>query len=423
MNRIWAGFGRLSSAASVKKPTPREGLRKLSICMISDDFLPATTGVGVHVQCISKELAQRGHRVSVITSRRRGEPEFETWNGVRIYRTFTVKVYGYYQALPGCAAIRRIFDQEMPDVVHYHYLGFLLKRARKVADQFGVKNVYTCHMTAELLTQPLPMRPFRPLIERQITSFCNSCDLVLAPSRNLALQLAGKGITTRSVCISNPIEFDDNRDSAQPEQKRGFTVLYVGRLAPEKNVSYLIRGFAEFAARRQDAELWIAGDGEQRNQLERLAVALHIAGRVKFLGFVPHAGLAAYYSAADVFVLPSLFENQPIVALEAMRFGLPVLMSSSIVSSRELVDEGRNGFLLDLDSTSDLSGKLELLSGDELLCVKMGYNGRKKTEDYSPMKVVSQIESHYTKLALPVVARSDMEALEVFERVDLQEVP
>src|SRR5881394_2788466 len=65
----------------------------LNICMTSDDVHPAATGVGIHVQNISRELAKRGHRISILTTRRPGEPEQETWEGVRLYRLFTLKVY------------------------------------------------------------------------------------------------------------------------------------------------------------------------------------------------------------------------------------------------------------------------------------------------------------------------------------------
>ena len=62
----------------------------LSICMVSDDAKPAATGVGTHIQLLTRELARRGHRVSVLTTRRKGEPQLEIWEGVRLHRTFTL---------------------------------------------------------------------------------------------------------------------------------------------------------------------------------------------------------------------------------------------------------------------------------------------------------------------------------------------
>ncbi|MBA4388537.1 MAG: hypothetical protein C0404_11185 [Verrucomicrobia bacterium] len=367
----------------------------LSLCMISDDFLPAATGVGTHVQLVSKELARLGHSVTVITTRRKGQPEFEVWNGVRVHRTFTVKLYGFHQALPSQATLRRLIVECAPDIIHYHYLGFLLKGARRIAASEGIRSVYTYHMTADHLTQPLMMRPFRSIIARQILDFCNTCDLVIAPSSNLAREIARDGVTSPTAYVSNPIAFDTQPDTAVAAEKRGFTVLFAGRLAPEKNVPYLLRAFSAFARRTPIARLLLAGEGSERRRLESLVRELGIADRVSFLGHLDRAALSKCYAAADVFVLPSLVECQPIVAMEAMHFSLPVLMSDRIVSARELVDDGQNGLLVNVDSENDLAEKLEKLSLAPALCRRMGRLGQVKAVSYRPESIVNQLVCHY----------------------------
>ena len=157
-----------------------------SVCIISDDFLPAVTGAGTHVQFISQDLVKRGYQISIITTRRPGQPEQEVWQGVKVYRTFTVRVLGFYQALPSKKTIRKIFEENQVTLVHHHYVGFLLKQAEKVARIMGLPQVYTYHMTADHLTQALPMRPLRSLIARQILNYCNRFDFIIAPSKNLA---------------------------------------------------------------------------------------------------------------------------------------------------------------------------------------------------------------------------------------------
>jgi hypothetical protein len=85
--------------------------RPLSICLVSDDFLPAATGVGIHVQRIGEGLVRRGHRMSLITTRRPGQAAREEWRGVQVHRTFTLKAFGFYQALPSRAFIARVFRE------------------------------------------------------------------------------------------------------------------------------------------------------------------------------------------------------------------------------------------------------------------------------------------------------------------------
>jgi len=371
--------------------------KRLSICMFSDDFLPGATGVGTHLQEICPQLARRGHQISVITTRRSGQPERETWQGVQIHRVATAKVFGFYQALPSAATIRSILAQIRPHLVHYHYLGVMFLRALKVVPSMGLPQIYTYHMTEDHLTQPLPMRPFRPWFARQIVNCCNRTDLVISVSRTLAGQLPGKGIKTPISYISNPVGFEDTGAVVPAPREADLVVMFAGRLNPEKNLPYLLNGFSKFLAAYPNAVLWIAGEGSQRNQLENQCRTLGIQERVKFLGFLKHDVLARYYAACDVFVLPSLIETQGLVAMEAMWFGKPIVVADSVVSAPELVDEGVNGFIVDHNSEADLAQRLTQLGADPALRIKMGAAGRQKAEAFRPEAIVATLESEYLK--------------------------
>jgi glycosyltransferase involved in cell wall biosynthesis len=392
----------MNTTAAVALPTLQSlvaaPVKPLSLAMISDDFLPAITGVGVHVQCVAKELARRGHRVTVVTTRRKGEPDFELWHGVRVHRVFTVTVHGFPQALPSKATLRRIFAEERPDLIHYHYLGVMLKRARKVAAELKLPNVYTYHMTADHLTQPWFMRPFRRIIAAQIRAYCNSMNRVVVPSRNLLEKVRREGVTTRSVYVSNPLVFKE-QIAAQSVGKNGrFVVLYVGRLEPEKNLPHLLKSFLLLRQRHSNVELWIAGKGVCEAALKKQCVELGITNAVRFWGFLNHTQLASSYAAADVFVLPSLVECQPLVAMEAMHFGLPVIMADSIVAAREMVADGGNGFIINHQAPEDLAAKLAWLKENPERRREMGRQGRLKTEAYQPERIVGEIIAEYRRV-------------------------
>lgn len=370
----------------------------VSICMVSDDFLPAMTGVGVHIKLVAPELARRGHQVSVITTRRKGEPEIEKWEGVTIYRVFTLKAYGFYQGLPSSATVRSLLEQIKPDLVHHHYVGIMMAQVCGVARDMGIKQVSTYHFSAEVLTQPLPMRPLRPLIRRLMVLYNNRFDLVIAPSQNLARQIADEGVRSPVRYITNPVVFGDSSAVVPAERKVGFTVLYAGRLGPEKNIAYLIRAFAGLLAQVTDAHLWIAGRGPEGPALEALAAELALGDRVKFLGFLDHPTLARYYAACDVFVLPSIQEAQPLVAMEAMWFGRPVIVTKAIVAAEEMVDQGVNGYIVDPGSDDDLTQRLLSLSADSSLRAAQGAASRNRACAYQPELVVDALEAAYIGL-------------------------
>ena len=373
-------------------------LKPLSICMVSDDFLPAMTGVGVHIKLVAPELARRGHQVSVITTRRKGEPEVEQWEGVRIYRVFTLKVYGFYQALPSSGMVRSVFERVKPDLVHHHYVGIMMAQVCRVALAKGIKQVSTYHFSAEVLTQPLPMRPLRSLIRRLMVLYNNRFDLVIAPSQNLARQITGEGVSTTVHYITNPVVFCDSAAVVPAGRTTGFTVLYAGRLGPEKNIGYLMKAFAALLRQVPDAALWIAGRGPEGPALEALAEELGLGDRIQFLGFLDHPTLARYYAACDVFVLPSVHEAQPLVAMEAMWFGRPIIVTSAIVAAEEMVDQGVNGYIVDPASIGDLTKRLAAQAADRSLRVTQGAASRQRASAYQPQLVVDALEVAYRDL-------------------------
>jgi len=369
--------------------------------MVSDDFLPAMTGVGTHLKLVAPELVRRGHRVCVITTRRQDEPEVEQWQGVTIYRVFTLKVYGFYQALPSTSTVRAILQRAKPDLIHHHYVGLMMWQVCAVAESLKLPQVSTYHFSAEVLTQPLPMRPLRGLIRRLMVRLNNRFDLVIAPSQNLAGQISSEGVQTPVRYITNPVVFGDSASVLPAERTPGFTVLYAGRLGPEKNIPYLIKAFAELLKTLPEAILWIAGRGPEGPALQSLCAQLGVGSSVRFLGFLDHPALARYYAACDVFVLPSIQEAQPLVAMEAMWFGRPVIVTKAIVAAEEMVEQGVNGYIVDPDSVEDLTKRLSGLAVEPALRTAQGAASRQRANAYRPELVVDALLVAYADLLAP----------------------
>ncbi len=349
--------------------------KKFNILIVSDDFFPAATGVGTHIQLIARELTKRGHKISVLTSKRKNEKEVEDWEGVTVYRTFTLKIAGFYQALPSKKTIRLVLNQVRPDIVHYHYLSFLMKWSCDLVTSMRIPQTYTSHMTVDHLTGPFFMRPFRRIISYLIARYCNRFQVI----------------------ISNPILFDDAVISSKSSNK-SFTVLYAGRLDPEKNVSYLLQAFKLFLAHVPDATLWIAGRGSQKEMLEEQVLKLGIQERVQFLGFINHEELKSRYLTCDVFVLPALVEVQPLVAMEAMWFARPVIVTSAILAAEEMVEHGVNGYIVNPSEPNDLASKLLLLSSDPEKRIRFGEASQLRAKAYRPGPVVDALENTYLEV-------------------------
>lgn len=120
------------------------------------------------------------------------------------------------------------------------------------------------------------------------------------------------------------------RESVRKELgvEESFVIGHVGRLAPEKNHSFLFRVFQELLKRKPNAVLLLFGDGELREQLIQEADALGISGRVTFFG--ARKNVSEYYHAMDAFVFPSAWEGLGIAALEAQAAGLPCFIADTV---------------------------------------------------------------------------------------------
>jgi colanic acid/amylovoran biosynthesis glycosyltransferase len=155
------------------------------------------------------------------------------------------------------------------------------------------------------------------------------------------------------------------------------TVLYVGRLVPEKGQTVLLEALAQLSASGVDAELQLAGEGALRPELERRAAELGLAERVFFLGPIGQEDLRDLYAGASIFCLPSFAEGVPVVLMEAMAMGLPVI-STRIAGIPELVEDGCEGILVAPGRVDQLADSLNRLLADPELRRRLGANGREK---------------------------------------------
>ena len=154
-------------------------------------------------------------------------------------------------------------------------------------------------------------------------------------------------------------------------------VLTVGRLDNMKGVAILVEAVGELRRRGVAVALTVVGDGPQREHLQRLAERNAVGEAITWAGPVGQDTIRAHYHAADVFCLPSFAEGIPVVLMEAMSTGLPVV-ANGITGIPELVEHEVSGLLVRPGRTDLLVGALQRLAADGDLRARMGEAGREK---------------------------------------------
>ena len=170
------------------------------------------------------------------------------------------------------------------------------------------------------------------------------------------------------------------------EKKRGNTFLFVGRISQEKGIEDLVRCWME---KEIETELFIAGDGPLRQALEAKSRGVE---SIRWLGHIDQKEILRRLSESRALIFPTkCFEGQPLILLEAMSVGCPVI-TSSIGNPKNLIDDGRNGLHFKTGSIDELFSRIRMLSEYEEQARRMGRNARETyLEKYTP-------EANYTRM-------------------------
>ena len=249
-----------------------------------------------------------------------------------------------YKNLPGyMRALERLFREERWPIVHSHVNAlsvFPLRAAKRAGVPVRIAHSHSTSGRGELARNAVK-DALRPLANVYPTHR-------MACSRYAGEWLFGRGsdfeVLYNAIDLSR-FSFDpDERAEVRAElglAEGRLAILHVGRFTEQKNHRFLLDAFAEVAHRRPDAALLLAGEGGLRAEVERRVGELGLSGRVAFLG--QRADVERLYSAADAFVLPSLYEGLPVVSVEAQASGLPCFLSDAI--TREVDVTGSVRFL------------------------------------------------------------------------------
>jgi glycosyltransferase involved in cell wall biosynthesis len=207
----------------------------------------------------------------------------------------------------------------------------------RYARRYGMPIVYTYHTQLEAYAHYVPFEPNATrFAATQLTrAFANQADAVVVPTPAMAARLRDLGVSVRIEIVPSGIDlarFAAGRRDAALRARLGVKsgdrmVLYVGRLAKEKNVELILYALARAAG--QSLKLVVAGDGPHRAELERVARESGVSAATRFLGAVSRDSLPDLYASADVFVMPSTTETQGLVLAEALAAGAFIIAADA----------------------------------------------------------------------------------------------
>lgn len=358
----------------------------MKILITTDWYKPVVNGVVTSVENLTGGLIMAGHEVRVLTlsgnvhSRKDGNVYYigSVSAGV-IYENARLKLI-----MP--ANLMQDILKWKPDIVHSQCEFSTFHIAREIAYECKVPLIHTYHTVYEDYTHYFCFnhamgKKMAKLFSRKVLS---DVDAVIVPSEKIETMLKRYGIEKSIYNIPSGINMEQYETNKSEERKKlraslnikedECVLLYVGRLAKEKNVDELL-GFLAKTDPKQ--KMLLVGDGPYRSELEKTADALGIRDRLIFTGMVSQEQVPDYYAVGDVFISASNSETQGLTYMEAMASALPLLCRADDCLNDVIVN-GTNGLLYHTEN--EFMHQLEHLKKDFLYRNQLGIMARQSVQ-------------------------------------------
>lgn len=380
----------------------------MHILMISDVYFPRVNGVSTSIQTFRRNLVDMGHKVTLIAPEYDEASEDET-DIIRIpARTVIVDKEDKMMKRRFIREQIENFKQQKIDLIHIqtpfvaHYEGV------HIAKELQIPSISSYHTFFEEYfynyIKWLPKRWLRYAARAFSRSQCQQVDALLVPSSPMHDVLRDYGINAPMHVLPTGLRLDDfssgNGDAFRKQldiAKARPCIAFVGRIAHEKNISFLLTMFSLLKQQVADACFLIAGEGPALPNLKKQCQQLGLESSIHFVGYLNREGeLQSCYKAADVFVFASRTETQGLVLLEAMACGTPVV-STAVMGTKDVMKDGEGG-LIAPENEQQFANKIAGLLLDPISRQTMQAKAIAYASEWSQENMTLRLLQHYQTL-------------------------
>ena len=367
--------------------------------IVTETYPPEVNGVALTVQGLEQGLRNRGHEVALVRPRQDGDV-VEAGAGTLLVRGAGLPRYpGLKFGLPATRQLLRRWRDARPEAIYVATEGPLGWSALRAARRLGIPAATGFHTRFDEYMRDYGAAFLQATALRWMRRFHNGGDATLVPTRELQAFLRSQGFSKvvrlpRAVDVAqfDPRLRDERLRAAWGVAPEGFAAIYVGRIAPEKNLDLAVRAFRELQRTRPDARFVWVGDGPAREALERDNPDF------VFCGLQRGEALARHFASGDLFVFPSHSETFGNVTLEALASGVPTV-AFDYGAAREYLRDGVHGAALCDGDDAGFVDAVVRLGGDDVLRGAMRMAARSAVAGLRPEQVAADFDALLAGLA------------------------
>ncbi len=369
--------------------------------IVTETYPPEVNGVALTVQGLESGLRARGHRVSVVRPRQAGEAA-STDDALLVRGAGLPRYPGLKFGFPAARRLLRQWTEAPPDAIYVATEGPLGWSALRAARRLGIPAATGFHTRFDQYLREYGMPFLQRTALRWMRRFHNGGQATLVPTRELAEFLHGEGFehVVRLARAVDARQFNPGRRDAALRDAwgvgdSGLAVMYLGRIAPEKNLALAVRAFRALQRERPDARFIWVGDGPARAELHQDNPDF------LFCGLQRGAEVARHFASADLFLFPSHSETFGNTTLEAMASGVATV-AFDYGAAREHLQDGVHGVAVDRDGADRddafIAAALKL-ARDDALRRGMGRSAQQAMQRLHPEQVAADFDALLAQLA------------------------
>lgn len=338
----------------------------MNILMMTNTYKPIVGGIESSIEVFSSEYRSLGHKVLVVAPVFKDMPEDEEY----VHRIPAIQKFNgtdFSVELPVPGVLNDVLDAFKPDIVHSHHPFLVGDTALRIAANLNIPIVFTYHTRYEMNTHYVPgdSEQLKKFVVELAGGYSDLCDHVIAPSESIADLIKERGVETQITVIPTGIDVSEyDPGNGDPVRHKygipgnAFVMGYLGRIAEEKNMSFLAEAVMPLMKDRKDVHFLVVGDGDAAAAMKEKARFAGLSERIHFTGILKGEEKIDAYHAMDVFVFASKSETQGLVLNEAMAAGVPVI-GLDAPGVREVIEDGVNGYLVPEEDKMLFSEKLD----------------------------------------------------------------
>lgn len=373
--------------------------------MITSEFPPHAAGIGYASYHLAKALIYRGHCVTIITRGSWMRTKIRTFEGIKIYELPFIPFFPPFHILYHGLFVNRLLKQLQNDIDIIHLHSPLVPLIT-----VNLPIITTVHSTwyyeAKSFTQitdwySLAVQLFkRPFIKYEKMLFSKSIAFIAISGAIRGELIKHYQINPGEInIIRNSIDTKNYKSVGRKNQKNNkeFTILTICRLVYRKGILDLIEAAKILCRDNPDIIFNIIGEGPLKKTLQKKIKEYHLENNIILKGMIPNNLIKNYIQAASVFVIPSYYEGLPIVLLEALASGKPVV-GTNIAGINEIIEDGKNGLLVQKNNPVMLAKTILTLFKDNTLRSLLIKNARETAKQFDRSVMVDDTLNLYQNI-------------------------